>query len=149
MLRRRTALALAWVALLAGCGSADTSSGDTRLGRAERALQAELEAAADHLGIAAEPGERVSPTRCADAGRAKLTSGYRIRLELSGHRERLLRRAARFWRGRERRVRVMRGRFPAVFATADPGWTFALQLFPKRGEALLTGGTPCLPDPQH
>jgi hypothetical protein len=147
MLRRRMALGLAWVVILAGCGNADTSSGDSRLGRAERALQAELEEAADHLGIAAEPGERVSPTRCDDGGRPKVTSGYRIRLELSGHRERLLRRAARFWRGRERRVRVMRGRFPAVFATADPGWTFALQLFPKRAEALLTGGTPCLPVP--
>jgi len=42
----------------------------------------------------------------------------------------------------------MHGGFPAVFATADPGWTFALQLFPERGEALLSGGTPCLPDPQ-
>jgi hypothetical protein len=138
---------LVGVVLLAGCGSADTSSGDSRLGRAERALQAELEEAADHLGIAAEPGERVPPTRCDDSGRAKVTGGYRIRLELSGHREPLLRRAARFWRARDRRVRVMRGRFPAVFATADPGWTFALQLFPERGEALLSGGTPCLPEP--
>ena len=40
-----------------------------------------------------------------------------------------------------------KGTFPAVFATADPGWTFSLQLFPERGEALLSGGTPCLPDP--
>ena len=38
--------------------------------------------------------------------------------------------------------------FPAVFATAEPGWTFSLQLFPERGEALLSGGTPCLPDPR-
>ena len=41
-----------------------------------------------------------------------------------------------------------KGSFPAVFATADPGWTFSLQLFPERGEALLSGGTPCLPDPR-
>jgi hypothetical protein len=47
-------------------------------------------------------------------------------------------------------VRVLgrHGRFPAVFATADPGWTYGLQLFPDRGEALLSGGTPCLPDPK-
>ena len=46
------------------------------------------------------------------------------------------------------RVVGAKGSFPAVFATADPGWTFSLQLFPERGEALLSGGTPCLPDPR-
>jgi len=142
---RRLALGLACVALLAGCGgSAAGEAPDSKLARAERSLQAELEEAADHLGMAAEPGERVSPTRC-DAG---VTSGYRVRLQLTGDRELILRRAARFWRARHRRVRTMHGGFPAVFATADPGWTFALQLFPERGEALLSGGTPCLPDPQ-
>ncbi len=40
------------------------------------------------------------------------------------------------------------GPFPAVFATADPGWRFALQVFPQRGETVLSGGTPCLPNPQ-
>jgi hypothetical protein len=50
-------------------------------------------------------------------------------------------------RGREVRVRGRHGRFPAVFATAEPGWTFALQVFAERDEALLSGGTPCLPEP--
>ena len=145
---RRMALGLAWVVLLAGCGgSAARDAPDSKLARAERSLQAELEEAVDHLGMAAEPGERVAPTRCDDGD---VTSGYRIRLRLSGDREEVLRQAARFWRRRGRTVRIEspKGRFPAVFATADPGWTFALQLFPERGEALLSGGTPCLPDPQ-
>jgi hypothetical protein len=79
-----------------------------------------------------------------------VTSGYRIRLRLAGDPEQVLRQAARFWRRRGHRVRVLgrHGRFPAVFATADPGWTYGLQLFPDRGEALLSGGTPCLPDPK-
>jgi hypothetical protein len=76
---------------------------------------------------------------------------YWIRLRL-GHAARapeLLDHAEAFWRnrGRDVRVRGRNGRFPAVFATADPGWTFALQVFPERDEALLSGGTPCLPDP--
>jgi hypothetical protein len=142
MVRRAVVLGLV---LLAGCGgSAQRDAPDSELARAERSLQAELEEAADHLGLPAEPGENVTPTRC-DEG---VTSGYRIRLQLTGDREQILRRAARFWRARHRRVRTMDGRFPAVFATADPGWTYALQLFPERGEALLSGGTPCLPDPQ-
>src|SRR3954451_18895945 len=147
---RRMALGLAWVALLAGCGgSGAREQRDSKLARAERSLQAELEEAADHLGMAAEPGERVAPTRCDDGAHPTVTSGYRIRLQLSGNREQVLRRAARFWRRRGRSVRTesARGRFPAVFATADPGWTFALQLFPDRGEALLSGGTPCLAAP--
>jgi hypothetical protein len=139
------ALGLACAVLLAGCGgSAQRDAPDSELARAERSLQAEIEQAADHLGLPAQPGERVTPTRCDDG----VTSGYRLRLQLTGDRERLLRRAAGFWRARHRRVRTMHGRFPAVFATADPGWTFALQLFPERGEALLSGGTPCLPDPK-
>jgi hypothetical protein len=145
---RRMALGLAWVALLAGCGSstAKDDAPDSKLARAERSLQTELEEAVDHLGMAAEPGERVAPTRCDDGD---VTSGYRVRLEIKGRdTDELLRRAAQFWRARNRSVRIMNGRFPAVFATADPGWTFALQLFPARGEALLSGGTPCLPDPQ-
>jgi hypothetical protein len=147
---RRMALGLAWVTLLAGCGGAGGSAGSSELARAEGSLQAELEAAADHLGLAADPGERVPPTRCDDGTRADVTSGYRIRLKLSGDGDEQLRRAARFWRERGRTVRVVSrgGRFPAVFATADPGWTFALQVFPERGEALLSGGTPCLPDPE-
>jgi hypothetical protein len=144
MAHRSVVLGLVWVVLLAGCGGAEKPAGDSRLARAERSLQADLEEAADHLGLPAEPGENVSPTRC-DEG---VTSGYRIRLELTGDREQILRRAARFWRARHRRIRKLDGRFPAVFATADPGWTYALQLFPERGEALLSGGTPCLPDPQ-
>ena len=88
------ALGLAWVVLVAGCGgSAAEDAPDSKLARAERSLQAELEEAADHLGMAAEPGERVSPTRC-DAG---VTSGYRVRLQLTGDRELILRRAARFF----------------------------------------------------
>jgi hypothetical protein len=148
---RRMALGLAWLVLLAGCGgSAEGDQTDSKLARAERSLQAELEEAADHLGIPADPGERVAPTRCDDGARAEVTSGYRLRLDLSGDREEILRRAARFWRQRGHRVRVLgrHGRFPAVFATADPGWTYGLQLFPDRGEALLSGGTPCLPDPK-
>ncbi len=148
---RRMALGLAWVVLLAGCGgSAEGDRPDTKLAHAERSLQAELEEAADHLGITADPGEPVRPTRCDDGKRAEVTSGYRIRLDLSGDSEEILRRAARFWRRRGHRVRVLgrHGRFPAVFATADPGWTYGLQLFPDRGEALLSGGTPCLPDPK-
>lgn len=148
---RRVALGLAWVVLLAGCGGDPPGADDSKLARAERSLQAELEEAADHLGTAAEPGERVAPTRCDDGKRPEVTSGYRLRLKLDpGDTERLLRRAAAFWRGRGRTVRVVsrNGRFPAVFATADPGWTFALQLFPERGEAVLSGGTPCLPDPK-
>ena len=68
----------------------------------------------------------------------------------AGDSEALLRRAEAFWRERGREVRVVnpKGALPAVFATAEPGWTFSLQLFPKRGEALLSGGTPCLPDPK-
>jgi hypothetical protein len=148
---RRMALGLAWVVLVAGCGGSATGDApDSKLARAERSLQAELEEAADHLGLAAEPGEVVSPTRCDAGKRQEVTSGYRIRLRLSGDQEQVLRQAARFWRRRGHRVRVLgrHGRFPAVFATADPGWTYGLQLFPDRGEALLSGGTPCLPDPQ-
>jgi hypothetical protein len=148
---RRMALGLAWVVLAAGCGgSAAGDAPDSKLARAERSLQAELEEAADHLGMAAEPGEVVSPTRCDAGKRQEVTSGYRIRLRLSGDRQQVLRQAARFWRRRGHRVRVLgrHGRFPAVFATADPGWTYGLQLFPDRGEALLSGGTPCMPDPQ-
>lgn len=148
---RRMALGLAWVVLAAGCGgSAAGDAPDSKLARAERSLQAELEEAADHLGMAAEPGEVVSPTRCDAGRRPEVTSGYRIRLQLSGDRQQVLRQAARFWRRRGHRVRVLgrHGRFPAVFATADPGWTYGLQLFPDRREALLSGGTPCLPDPQ-
>jgi hypothetical protein len=147
---KRMALGLTWVVLAAGCGgSAAGDAPDSKLARAERSLQAELEEAADHLGMAAEPGEVVSPTRCDAGKRQEVTSGYRIRLRLSGDRQQVLRQAARFWRRRGHRVRVLgrHGRFPAVFATADPGWTYGLQLFPDRGEALLSGGTPCLPDP--
>jgi hypothetical protein len=149
------ALALAWVALAAGCGSGGDGEGaaaDTsQLARAERSLQTELEAAVEHLGLPAADGMRVAPTRCDDRAANDVTSGYRLRLEMrAGDAEELLRRAAGFWRKRGRHVRVVgaKGSFPAVFATADPGWTFSLQLFPERGEALLSGGTPCLPDPR-
>jgi hypothetical protein len=149
------ALGLAWVALLAGCGSGDAakpaSGGGSRLASAERSLQVELEAAAGHLDLAVAPGERVAPTRCDDRPAGTVTSGYRMRTALgAGDSEALLRRAEAFWRERGREVRVVspKGAFPAVFATAEPGWTFSLQLFPKRGEALLSGGTPCLPDPK-
>ena len=149
------ALALAWVALAAGCGSGGDREGaaadSSQLARAERSLQSELEAAVEHLGLPARDGVRVAPTRCDDRAANDVTSGYRLRLELgAGDAEALLRRAAGFWRERGRHVRVVgaKGSFPAVFATADPGWTFSLQLFPERGEALLSGGTPCLPDPR-
>jgi hypothetical protein len=149
------ALALAWVALAAGCGGGGDGEGaaaDTsQLARAERSLQSELEAAVERLGLPARDGMRVAPTRCDDRAANDVTSGYRLRLELgAGDAEELLRRAAGFWRERGRQVRVVgaKGSFPAVFATADPGWTFSLQLFPERGEALLSGGTPCLPDPR-
>ena len=150
------ALGLAWVALAAGCGSSGDpkpkAAGDSsRLAHAERSLQSELEAAALHLGMTPEPGERVAPTRCGDRSAGDVTSGYRLRMKLSaGDAERLLDRAQGFWRERGREVHVVgpKGPFPAVFATADPGWTFSLQLFPERGEALLSGGTPCLPDPK-
>ena len=151
---RRMALGLAWVVLAAGCGgdpAAERRAPDSRLAKAERSLQAELEAAVDRLGMASEPGERVAPTRCDDSARQDVTSGYRVRLRMGGaDTAELLRRAAAFWRERGREVRVVNrtGAFPAVFATADPGWTFALQLFPERGEAVLSGGTPCLPDPE-
>jgi hypothetical protein len=149
------ALGLAWAVLAAGCGGeprrAASDVGDSQLARAEATLQAELEATVDRLGMPAEPGERVAPTRCDDGARHDVTSGYRVRLELpGGDHGVLLDRAEAFWRERGRHVRVVgrRGAFPAVFATDDPGWTFALQLFPERGEALLSGGTPCLPDPE-
>lgn len=154
---RRMALGLAWVALTAGCGGAAGASGGedraagSKLARAEQSLRVELEAAVDHLGVPAEPGERVAPTRCDDGRREDVTGGYRVRLKLDGSDTgELLERAERFWRERGRSVRVVgrHGAFPAVFATADPGWTFALQLFPERGEAMLSGGTPCLPDPK-
>ena len=81
-----------------------------------------------------------------------MTSGYRLRLKLSaGDPEQLLRpRRGLLARARAPRCAwsAAKGAFPAVFATADPGWTFSLQLFPERGEALLSGGTPCLPDPK-
>lgn len=152
MASRHVVLGLAWLAMAAGCGGAGpgpAASGTTELARAEGDLQAELEAAVDRLGLASEPGERVMPVRCNELGRKEVTGGYRIRLRLHGDEEELLRRAAAFWRDRGRNVRVVgrKGAFPAVFATADPGWTFALQIFPERGEALLSGGTPCLPDP--
>ena len=145
------ALGLAWVALAAGCGAGSDRAPDTRLAHAERSLQAELEAAAGHLDLAARPGERVAPTRCDDRAAGAVTSGYRLRTAIGGgDTEDLLHRAAAFWRERGREVRVVgpKGAFPAVFATAEPGWTFSLQLFPERGEALLSGGTPCLPDPK-
>ena len=147
------ALVLAWVALTAGCGGeAGRARTDTSpLARAERSLQSQLEAAAEHLGMRAQQGIRVGPTRCEDRARRDVTSGYRLRLELrAGETQTMLRRAEQFWRARGRHVRVVgaRGSLPAVFATADPGWTFSLQLFPERGEALLSGGTPCLPDPR-
>jgi hypothetical protein len=144
------ALGLAWLVLAAGCGEPQrTSARASALTRAESTLQAELEAVVDHLGMPAEPGERVPPVRCDDGARHDVTSGYRIRLKLHGDSGAYLDRAAAFWRRRGRHVRVSRGgAFPAVFATDDPGWTFALQLFPERGEAVLSGGTPCLPDPE-
>jgi len=149
------ALGLAWIALAAGCGGGDdadrTAADTSQLARAERSLQSELEAAVEHLGLPTQEGIRVAPTRCDDRARNDVTSGYRLRLELgAGDTEKLLRRAEGFWRERGRHVRVVgaKGTFPAVFATADPGWTFSLQLFPERGEALLSGGTPCLPDPK-
>ena len=101
--------------------------------------------------MATDPGERVAPTRCDDRPADRVTSGYRLRLELSAgdaedapapRRGLLARARAPGARGRPG------GAFPAVFATAEPGWTFSLQLFPERGEALLSGGTPCLPDPR-
>ena len=61
----------------------------SKLARAERSLQAELEAAVDHLGMAAEPGERVAPTRCDDGTRQDVTSGYRIRLRFAGDQEQM------------------------------------------------------------
>jgi hypothetical protein len=149
------ALGLAWVALVAGCGGGGApdqgSDRGSRLATAERSLQAELEAAAGRLDLAAQPGERVAPTRCDDRAAGTVTSGYRLRLKLgAGDTEALLRRAEAFWRERGREVRVVgpKSAFPAVFATAEPGWTFSLQVFPDRGEALLSGGTPCLPDPK-
>ena len=147
------ALGLALVALAAGCdgGVEPGSGGSSRLAHAERSLQAELEAAAGRLDLAAAPGERVAPTRCDDRAAAAVTSGYRLRTAIgAGDTEELLHRAAAFWRERGREVRVVasKGAFPAVFATAEPGWTFSLQLFPERGVALLSGGTPCLPDPK-
>jgi hypothetical protein len=146
------ALGLAWIALAAGCGSAgDPKPKASKLAQAERSLQSELEAAAQHLGMAPEPGERVPPTRCGDRPAGDVTSGYRLRMKLSaGDAEQLLEGAQAFWRRRGREVRVVgpKGPFPAVFATAEEGWTFSLQLFPERGEALLSGGTPCLPDPK-
>jgi hypothetical protein len=152
---RRMALGLAWVVLAAGCGGSSGGGGarptDSKLARAERSLQAELDAAAEHLGMTAEPGQRVAPTRCDGRAPNTVTSGYRVRMALGeGDTEALVRRAEAFWRERGRDVRVVRpkGTFPAVFATAEPGWTFSLQLFPKRGEAMLSGGTPCLPDPE-
>jgi hypothetical protein len=150
---KHVALGLAWVVLAAGCGGSGDEAGapESKLARAERSLQAELEAAVDRLGMTAEPGERVAASRCDDGARHDVTSGYRVRLRIDGgDTEELLRRAASFWRERGRAVRVVgrTGAFPAVFATADPGWTFALQLFPERGEAVLSGGTPCLPDPE-
>jgi hypothetical protein len=146
---RRMALGLTALVLAAGCGGTRAERPHSELAEAERSLQAELEQAADHLGMPADPGERVAPTRCDDGPRQDVTSGYRVRLRLSSaETDALLRSAAGFWRRRGRSVRVVEGRFPAVFATVDPGWTFALQLFPDRGEAMLSGGTPCLPDPQ-
>jgi hypothetical protein len=146
------ALGLAWVALMAGCGGAGAEpADDSELARAEQSLRVELEEAVDRLGMASEPGERVAPTRCDDGARDDVTSGYRVRLKLDRRdADELLLQAERFWRDRGRKVRVVgrNGPFPAVFATADPGWTFALQLFPERGEAMLSGGTPCLPDPE-
>jgi hypothetical protein len=147
------ALGVALVALAAGCGGGvePGSGGPSRLADAERSLQAELEAAAGRLDLATAAGERVAPTRCDDRAAATVTGGYRLRLKMrAGDSEDLLRRAEAFWRERGRAVRVVgaKGAFPAVFATAEPGWTFSLQLFPERGEALLSGGTPCLPDPK-
>ena len=149
------ALGLAWIALAAGCGGGgdggDSPADTSQLARAERSLQTELEATVEHLRLPAQDGIRVAPTRCDDRPATRVTSGYRLRLEMTGgDTETLLRRAERFWRKRGRQVRVVgaKGSFPAVFATADPGWTFSLQLFPERGEALLSGGTPCLPDPK-
>ena len=147
------ALGLAWLALAAGCGGGDgpERAGDSKLAHAEATLQAELEAVVDRLGMPAEPGERVPPTRCDDGAKQDVTSGYRVRLKLAGaDQDALLRRAEAFWRERGHRVRVVSrgGPFPAVFATDDPGWTFGLQLFPERGEAVVSGGTPCLPDPE-
>jgi hypothetical protein len=157
---RAMALGLAWVVLAAGCGGGGSGSGsgggpapakDSRLASAERSLRVELDAAAEHLGMAAEPGQRVAPTRCGDRAPNTVTSGYRVRMKLAGgDTEALVKRAEAFWHERGREVRVVgrTGRFPAVFATAEPGWTFSLQLFPRRGEAVLSGGTPCLPDPE-
>lgn len=96
---RQMALGLAWVALAAGCGGGDRGaepgSGEpSKLATAERALQTELEAVVEHLGVAAQAGTRVAPTRCDDRARNDVTSGYRLRLKLSaGDAEELLRRA--------------------------------------------------------
>ena len=88
---RYVALGLAWVALAAGCGEAQrAASGASKLTRAETSLQAELEAVVDHLGMPAEPGERVPPVRCDDGARHDVTSGYRIHLKLHGDGEKYL-----------------------------------------------------------
>ena len=100
----------------------------------------------------AEPGERVAPValrrRRAPRRDERLPRAAEAR---GGDSEELLDRAEAFWRRARPRTCAWSSRsgaFPAVFATADPGWTFALQLFPERGEAVLSGGTPCLPDPR-
>lgn len=152
---RPVALGLLLAALATGCGesSEPRAAGSTELARAERSLRVELEAAAESLGpaVQAAPGERVAPSPCDDPRRREVTGGYRIRLRTGPGAQpaQLLEQAEAFWRkrGRQVRVRSRHGRFPAVFATADPGWTFALQVFTERDEALLSGGTPCLPDP--
>lgn len=153
---RPVVLGLLLAALATGCGESSKprpAAGTTELARAERSLRSELEAAAESLGPAVQvaPGERVAPSPCDDPSKRTVTGGYRIRLALGSGAEpsQLLEQAEAFWRkrGRDVHVRGRHGRFPAVFATADPGWTFALQVFPDRHEALLSGGTPCLPEP--
>ena len=151
---RHVALGLAWVALAAGCGGggdADRAAADTsQLARAERSLQSELEAAVEHLGMPAQDGMRVAPTRCDDRARADVTSGYRLRLKMGdGDTEELLRRAAGFWRERGRQVRVVgaKGTLPGGVRDRRPGLDVLAPALPRarRGAALRRHALPARP----
>lgn len=143
-------LVLAFLLLTAcgGAGDERAAGAPPAIDRAEAAVDEELAATARALGVAAPATPERSgraPCREEDPARRHVTGGARLSFRLDADPETLLDAAARRWRAAGHRVRIRRGAFPAVLATAPDGATLSLQLLPEQERAVLAGGTPCLP----
>ncbi len=160
------------IASAAGCGDSGESressggaAGDAPaaggIERAERRLRSELEAA---LVAALDGGEtpvleegvRRAPCEGLRGPTDAVSSGWRARIPVVGddRGETLLERAAAHWRSEGFRVRAREGEVGgggqgdpgarAVFAERD-GYTLSLVLGRGTDAAVLSGGTPCVP----